>query len=49
MREGLERWMGEHDLTRLDEMRGLASLKRTADPAAFERAYYIRTLQSRRG
>ena len=46
MREGLERWMEEHEFGRLTEMRGLASLKQTADPAAFERANYIRTLQS---
>ena len=46
MREGLERWMERHGLTRLNEMRGGASLKHTVDPAAFERANYIRTLQS---
>jgi dihydroorotate dehydrogenase (fumarate) len=46
MRRGLEQWMEWHKLTRLDEMRGLSSLKSTADPAAFERANYIRALQS---
>jgi dihydroorotate dehydrogenase (fumarate) len=46
MRQGLERWMEWHKLTRLDEMRGSSSLRRTADPAAFERANYIRALQS---
>ena len=46
MREGLERWMEQHEFRRLTEMRGLASLKQTVDPAAFERAHYIRTLQS---
>jgi dihydroorotate dehydrogenase (fumarate) len=46
MREGLERWMEQHQFRRLTEMRGLASLKQTVDPAAFERAHYIRTLQS---
>ena len=46
MREGLERWMGEHGFNQLTEMRGLASLKQAVDPAAFERAHYIRTLQS---
>jgi dihydroorotate dehydrogenase (fumarate) len=46
MREGLERWMEQHEFRRLAEMRGLASLKQTADPAAYERANYIRTLQS---
>jgi dihydroorotate dehydrogenase (fumarate) len=46
MRQGLERWMEQHELWRLTEMRGLASLKDTVDPASFERANYIRTLQS---
>ena len=46
MREGLERWMEQHEFRRLTEMRGLASLKHVVDPAAFERANYIRTLQS---
>ena len=46
MRHGLEQWMEWHKLTRLDEVRGRASLKQTADPAAFERANYIRALQS---
>jgi dihydroorotate dehydrogenase (fumarate) len=46
MREGLERWIERHGLTRLNEMRGRASLKQTVDPTAFERANYIRTLQS---
>jgi dihydroorotate dehydrogenase (fumarate) len=46
MRAGLERWMEENDFRRLTEFRGLSSLKQTADPSAFERAGYIRTLQS---
>ena len=46
MREGLERWMAAHQVTTLSEMKGRASLKATADPAAFERANYIRMLQS---
>jgi dihydroorotate dehydrogenase (fumarate) len=46
MREGLERWMDGHGFAQLHEMRGMASLARTADPDAFERAHYIRTLQS---
>jgi dihydroorotate dehydrogenase (fumarate) len=46
MREGLARWMEQHEFRRLAEMRGLASLKQTVDPAAFERANYIRALQS---
>ena len=46
MRAGLEHWMERHELARLGDVQGRASLERTADPAAFERANYIRTLQS---
>lgn len=46
MRTGLERWMERHGLARLNDVRGVASLARAADPAAFERAHYIRSLQS---
>ncbi|MBM3779018.1 MAG: dihydroorotate dehydrogenase-like protein [Acidimicrobiia bacterium] len=46
MRETLERWLEWRQITGLDEARGLASLRHTADPAAFERASYLHTLQS---
>lgn len=46
MRSGLERWMEGHKLDTLADARGRASLQRAADPAAFERANYIQTLQS---
>jgi dihydroorotate dehydrogenase (fumarate) len=46
MRRGLEQWMEWHHLPSLSEVRGRVSLSRTDDPAAFERANYIRTLQS---
>jgi dihydroorotate dehydrogenase (fumarate) len=46
MLEGLEQWMALHEIERLDEVRGRVSLQRTADPLAFERGSYIRTLQS---
>jgi dihydroorotate dehydrogenase (fumarate) len=46
MRSGLERWMEWHHFDRLDEARGRASLERVADTETFERAQYIRTLQS---
>lgn len=42
----LEEWMERHDFNSVDEMRGEASLKRAVDPAAAERAAYIRTLHS---
>jgi dihydroorotate dehydrogenase (fumarate) len=46
MRRGLEQWMEWHRFEDLDEVRGLLSLRKNADPAAFERAGYIRTLHS---
>ena len=46
MRQGLERWMDWQKVSCLDEVRGRVSLERLADPAAFERAGDIRTLQS---
>ena len=46
MRLGLEHWMEWHKMTSLEEVRGRVSLKQTEDPAAFERANYIRALQS---
>jgi len=44
--QGRERWMEWNERTRLDEMRGQASLEHTSDRAAFERANYIRALHS---
>lgn len=44
MRDGLRRWMEAHEFTRLDDFRGRLSLAQTEDPAAFERAQYLRTL-----
>jgi hypothetical protein len=35
-----------HKMERVDEMRGRASLQQTKDAAVFERANYIRSLQS---
>ncbi len=46
MRRGLEEWMDWNQSTRLDEVRGRSSSRSTSHPAAFERAHYIRTLQS---
>jgi dihydroorotate dehydrogenase (fumarate) len=46
MRRTLEDWMDDHHIPALADMRGLLSLQQTGDPAAFERANYIRTLQS---
>jgi len=46
MRRALEQWLDWHHVDSVDEMRGRASLKCSPDPEAFERAQYIRTLQS---
>jgi dihydroorotate dehydrogenase (fumarate) len=45
VRADLETWMREHDYQSLAQMRGSMSLARCPDPAAFERANYVRVLQ----
>jgi dihydroorotate dehydrogenase (fumarate) len=49
LRAGLEAWMDQHDIVHIDDVRGRASLKNEPDPAAFERAQYIRMLHSWKG
>lgn len=46
MLEGLRDWMTEHGHEELSTMRGALNLKRCPDPAAHERANYIKILQS---
>ena len=46
MRDGLVRWMEGHRFSSLGEARGRLSLSHCADPEAFERGNYIRTLGS---
>jgi len=46
MRRSLEEWLDWHNMGSLAEVRGLLSHRTTQDPAAYERANYIRTLQS---
>jgi dihydroorotate dehydrogenase (fumarate) len=46
MRQGLERWLEWQHVESVSQMIGRASLQVSPDPAAFERAHYIRTLQS---
>lgn len=43
---GLEAWMRAHGYESLDQFRGLLNLQACRDPSMFERANYIRTLQS---
>jgi dihydroorotate dehydrogenase (fumarate) len=46
LRAGLERWMERHAFTTVDEVRGRMSLRDVPDPSAYERAQYLRTLNS---
>jgi dihydroorotate dehydrogenase (fumarate) len=47
VRRDLERWLEEHQVESLGELRGRLSLQRCADAAPYQRANYIRLLQSR--
>ncbi len=42
----LERWMMEHEYISIQQMKGSMSQKSVVDPAAFERANYMKALQS---
>ena len=42
--EGLNRWMEEHEYESISQMKGSMSQKSVADPAAFERANYVKAL-----
>lgn len=44
--EGLEQWMSEFEYESVTQMRGSMSQKSVAEPAAFERANYMRILSS---
>ncbi|MBM3286115.1 MAG: dihydroorotate dehydrogenase-like protein [Candidatus Eisenbacteria bacterium] len=46
MREGLERWLEEHEYESLSQMRGSMNLLRCPDPESYERANYMHILQS---
>jgi dihydroorotate dehydrogenase (fumarate) len=46
LREGLEAWMREYGYSKLEQFRGLLDHKRCKDSTAYERANYIRVLQS---
>jgi dihydroorotate dehydrogenase (fumarate) len=43
---GLSDWMDRHRYERVEQLRGLLSQRSVPDPAAFERANYIKTLAS---
>ncbi len=42
----LDLWMLEHEYTSIEQMKGSMSQKSVADPAAFERANYVKALHS---
>ena len=46
MRRGLEHWLEWNKASSLAEVRGKLSLQTTGDPAAFERAHYIKSLHT---
>jgi dihydroorotate dehydrogenase (fumarate) len=46
VRDGMTTWMEEHEYESLAQMRGSMSLERCPNPSAFERANYMRVLQS---
>jgi dihydroorotate dehydrogenase (fumarate) len=46
VREEMIRWMEKHEYHSLSQMQGSMNLKRCPDPQAFERANYMRVLQS---
>lgn len=46
LRDEMERWMEEHEYDSLAQMRGSMRLQSAPNPGAFERANYVRILQS---
>ncbi|MDX2037178.1 MAG: dihydroorotate dehydrogenase-like protein [Isosphaeraceae bacterium] len=44
LREGLRHWLAEHEYDSIAQMKGSSSRINAADPAAFERANYVKTL-----
>jgi dihydroorotate dehydrogenase (fumarate) len=49
LREGVTRWMSEHEYESVRQMQGSMNLSRCPNPAAFSRANYVRILQSWEG
>jgi len=46
VRDGVSRWMVNHEYESVSQLRGAMSQKNVADPSAFERATYIKVLHS---
>ncbi len=49
LRDGLQTWMEMHNYASVAQMKGSMSQQNVADPTAFERANYIKTLESFKG
>ncbi|CDH43480.1 MAG: dihydroorotate dehydrogenase-like protein [Candidatus Competibacteraceae bacterium] len=49
LRDGLKTWMEVHGYDSVTQMKGSMSQRNVADPTAFERANYIKTLESYKG
>jgi dihydroorotate dehydrogenase (fumarate) len=49
LRDGLRTWMEMHHYVSVRQMKGSMSQRNVADPTAFERANYIKTLESYKG
>ena len=47
--EDLENWMEEKEYESVKQMKGAMSQKSVADPAAFERANYIKIIEKYKG
>lgn len=46
LRDGIKRWLDDHGYASIDQLRGTMSHRNAADPSAFERANYLRVLDS---
>ena len=44
--DGIQKWMKEHEYASIEQMKGSMSQKSCVNPEAFERANYMKTLQS---
>ncbi len=44
--DGVKRWMEEHEYASIQQMKGSMSQQHVAEPAAYERANYLKVLQS---
>ena len=49
LRNGLQAWMEMNQYQSVTQMKGSMSQQNVADPTAFERANYIKTLESYKG